>query len=176
MKTSDAAPLPGIKPFGGGGLTPPQRFAARFFGFLVLASFFAWAVALPDRLGPLQRALAGSATWLTALTGSAAIATGDQIQVGGLVIDINYECTGVYVLLILCVFLLAYPASWRARAAGAGLGIAALTALNVFRIAVLVRVAEASPPLFDYLHEYVWQGLFLVLTVAYAMTWVERTR
>ncbi|MEO8605339.1 MAG: archaeosortase/exosortase family protein [bacterium] len=174
MKSSDAAPLPTTPAWGG--LTPPQRFALRFFLFLILASLFAWAVALPDRLGPLQRLLAGSATRLAALSGGEAVVSGDQIQVASLVIDINYECTGVYVLMILCVFLLAYPASWRARAGGIGLGIAALTALNVFRIAVLVRVAEAQPALFDYLHEYVWQGLFLVLTVAYAMTWVERSR
>jgi len=175
MKPSDAAPLPSA-PTWGGRLTPPQRFALRFFLFLVLASLLAWAVALPDRLGPLQRMLAGSATSLATLTGSAAVANGDQIQVSGLAMDINYECTGVYVLLILCVFLLAYPASWRARAAGAALGVVSLTALNVLRIAVLVRVAELQPALFDYLHEYVWQGLFLVLTVAYAMTWVEHSR
>jgi hypothetical protein len=30
--------------------------------------------------------------------------------------------------------------------------------------------------LFTYLHEYVWQGIFLVLTIVYAMTWVERVR
>ena len=46
----------------------------------------------------------------------------------------------------------------------------------MLRIAVLVRVAELAPDLFDYMHEYVWQGLFLVLAVAYAMTWVERSR
>jgi exosortase/archaeosortase family protein len=174
MKSTDAAPLPQTLP--SGRLTPPQRFAVRFFGFLVLASVLAWAVALPDQLGPVQRALAGSATWLAGLTGSAAKVMADKITVGALVIDINYECTGVYVLLILCVFLLAYPATWRARIAGAAIGISALTLLNIFRIAVLVRVAETEPALFDYLHEYVWQGLFLVLTVAYAMSWVERTR
>jgi len=174
MKHSDAAPLPGT--LGGGRLTPPQRFAARFFLFLALASILAWAVALPDRLDPVQRALAGGATWLAGLTGSRATNAGDKIQVNALLIDINFECTGVYVMLILCVFLLAYPATWRARATGAAIGITALTLLNVFRIAVLVRVAEVQPGLFDYLHEYVWQGLFLVLTVAYAMSWVEHSR
>lgn len=176
MKAGGTMQMPAARPLGGGGLTPPQRFAARFFALLVLASALAWAVALPDRLGPVQRALAGGATWLAGLAGGAAARSGDKIHVAGLLIDINFECTGVYVLLILCVFLLAYPATWRARAAGAALGIAALTALNVLRIAVLVRVAEIEPALFDYLHEYVWQGLFLVLTVAYAMAWVERTR
>lgn len=159
-----------------GRLTPPQAFAARFFAYLVGASVLAWAVTLPERLGPIQRALAEAATWLAGLTGSHAAAQADEISVGAVLMHINFECTGVYVLLILFVFLLAYPATWRSRLLGAGIGLVALQLLNVLRIAVLVRVAEAQPALFDYMHEYVWQGLFLVLTVAYAMTWVERAR
>ena len=159
-----------------GRLTPPQAFALRFFAYLVGASVLAWAVTLPERLGPVQRALAGAATWLAGLTGSGATAQADEISVGDLLVHINFECTGVYVLLILFVFVLAYPASWRSRLLDAGIGVVALELLNVFRIAVLVRVAELQPALFDYMHEYVWQGLFLVLTVAYAMTWVERAR
>lgn len=156
--------------------SPPQAFALRFFLYLVAASVLAWAVSLPARLGPLQRGLAGAATWLAGLTGSHASVHGDEIAVGLLMIHINFECTGVYVLLILFVFLFAYPAEWRQRLLGCALGTVALQALNVVRIALLVRVAEARPALFDSMHEYVWQGLFLVLTVAYAMAWVERTR
>ena len=95
---------------------------------------------------------------------------------GALTIDINYECTGVYVLLILFTFLLAYPASWPARIAGAVIGTVGLTLLNVCRIAFLIRAAEVQPQLFEYLHEYVWQGLFLVLVIGYAMTWVQYVR
>jgi exosortase/archaeosortase family protein len=157
-------------------LTPPQAFAARFFAYLIGASVLAWAVTLPERLGAMQRALAGAATWLAKLTGSRATVHADEISVGALLVHINFECTGVYVLLILFVFLLAYPATWRSRLLGAAIGVVALQLLNVLRIAVLVRIAELQPALFDYMHEYVWQGLFLVLTVAYAMTWVERAR
>lgn len=158
------------------GLSEAQAFGLRFFAFLVLASVLAWAVTLPARLGLPQRWIAGSATVLAQAAGSKAQVHGDQISAAGLMVDINYECTGVYVLLILFVFLLAYPAAWRARALGAAIGVVALTALNIFRIAVLIRVAELQPALFSYLHEYVWQGIFLVLTIAYAMTWVERVR
>jgi exosortase/archaeosortase family protein len=168
--TTEAAPT------SGGRVTPPQAFALRFFLYLAAASVLSWAVTLPDRLGPVQRLLAGAATWLAGLTGSRATAHADEISVGALMVHINFECTGVYVLLILFVFLFAYPASWRSRLLGGAIGLVALQLLNVFRIAVLVRVAELAPPLFDYMHEYVWQGLFLVLTVAYAMTWVERSR
>ena len=91
-------------------------------------------------------------------------------------LDVNYECTGVYVLLILFTFLFAYPASWRSRISGVIVGVVALTAINIFRISVLVRVAEIEPELFGYFHEYVWQGVFLILVIAYAMAWVERVR
>src|SRR5262245_53477979 len=96
-------------------LSDAQRFGLRFFSLLMLASVIAWAVTLPQRLGPVQRALAGSASALARLTGGSAHAIADQINVGALSMDINYECTGVYVVLILFVFLFAYPASWQAR-------------------------------------------------------------
>jgi exosortase/archaeosortase family protein len=153
-----------------------QRFGVRFFALLILASIIAWAISLPNRLGAMQRVLAGSGAWLAGLTGGSGHATGDQIAVGTLSVDINYECTGVYVVLILFVFLFAYPASWRARLVGAAIGAVALTLINILRIAVLVRIAELAPDLFGYFHEYVWQGVFLVLVIAYAMTWVERAR
>jgi exosortase/archaeosortase family protein len=158
------------------GLSEPQRFGLRFFGLLVLASILAWVVSLPDRLGFAQRFLAGSGTWLADLVGGTGKVNGDQITVSALSLDINYECTGVYVVLILCVFLFAYPASWRSRVLGALVGMIALTVVNILRIAFLVRVAELAPDLFSYFHEYVWQGVFLVLVIAYAMTWVERVR
>ncbi len=153
-----------------------QRFGLRFFALLVVASVFTWAVNLPARLGPVQRALAGSGTGLAHLVGGNGQAAGDQISVGPLSIDINYECTGVYVALILVVFVFAYPAPWHLRLVGAAVGIAGLTVINVLRIAFLVRIAELAPDLFGYFHEYVWQGVFLVLVIAYAMGWVERTR
>jgi exosortase/archaeosortase family protein len=157
-------------------LSDAQRFGLRFFGLLVLASVFTWAVSLPNRLGPAQRLLAGSGTAVARLTGGQSSVFADQIAVGGLSIDINYECTGVYVALILVVFLFAYPAPWHRRLLGAAIGIVGLTIVNVLRIAVLVRIAELSPDLFSYFHEYVWQGVFLILVIAYAMAWVERSR
>lgn len=157
-------------------LSEAQLFGLRFFVLLMLASVLAWAVRLPDRLGFAQRALAGSATALARVAGGAAKVTGDQISVGALSMDINYECTGVYVVLILFVFLFAYPASWRARLIGASIGVVALTIINVLRIAFLVRIGELAPDLFAYFHEYVWQGVFLVLVIAYAVAWVERVR
>jgi exosortase/archaeosortase family protein len=157
-------------------MTDAQKFGLRFFAFLVGASAASWWFNLPLRLGAVQAFLAGSANAVARLFGSLSSVNQDQVYVGGLVMDINYECTGLYVILILFTFLLAYPASWRSRLAGAAIGVAALTVVNVLRIAFLIAVAELQPALFGYFHEYVWQGLFLILVIAYAMTWVEYVR
>jgi exosortase/archaeosortase family protein len=157
-------------------MTDAQRFGLRFFAFLIGASVLSWAVNLPGRLGMAQAFLAGSAGALARVFGSRSVVQTDHIYVGGLIMDINYECTGLYVILILFTFLLAYPASWRSRVVGGAIGVTALTIVNVLRISVLVGVAELQPQLFGYFHEYVWQGLFLILVIAYAMTWVEYVR
>lgn len=157
-------------------LTEAQWFGIRFFVVLGGASILAWAVNLPNQLGLVQRGLAQTATALARLVGSSGSVYQTQIHVTTLAIDINHECTGIYVLIILFTFLLAYPASWAARARGAAIGTAALTAVNVLRITFLVRIAELQPALFTYFHEYVWQGVFLVLVIAYAMSWVEGLR
>jgi len=155
------------------GLTSAQSFGARFFALLVGAAVLAWAVELPNRLGAVQAALAQSAAWLASAAGSSNRILNDTIFVEGLTIHINYECTGAYVLIILLTFLVAYPAGWRQRLAGAAVGVPLLTVVNVVRIAVLIRVAELRPDLFAHFHEYVWQGVFLVLVIVYAMKWVE---
>lgn len=151
-----------------------RRFGLRFFLALLAVSVFAWAVALPNQLGAFQRFLARSASLFARLAGSTSRVAGSVIEVPVISIDINFECTGIYVLLILFTFFVAYPAGWRARLIGMTVGVAGLTAINVLRIAFLIRVAELWPGLFDYFHEYVWQGIFLVLVIAYAMSWVDR--
>lgn len=155
-------------------LSEAQRFGVRFFAVLAGFSVAAWVISLPQQLGLAQRGLARAATWGAQLAGSTSQVYQDHIQAAHLTIHINHECTGIYVLIILATFLLAYPAHWPARAAGLLVGAGALTALNVLRLSFLVRVAELQPGLFAYFHEYVWQGLFLVLTIAFAMSWVER--
>ncbi len=154
-------------------LSEAQQFGARFFAFLIGASILSWAVSLPTHLSLPQQFIAQSATRLAQLAGSSGLAVRDQIAVGGVLIDVNYECTGLYVLMILFTFLLAYPASWVARLAGATIGLVGLTVINILRISVLIGIAEWQPDLFAYFHEYIWQGVFLILVIAYAMTWVE---
>lgn len=156
---------------------PIVRFAGIFFLFLLGFSVLSVTTTLQNRLGRLEGAIAEAATWLATLAGSAAtVIDGHYISVGNMTLNINHECTGVFVLFVLASFIAAYPASMWSKAIGILVGVIGLQAINVFRIATLVRVVEFYPDTFKYFHEYVWQGVFLLLVTLYAISWVEWSR
>jgi exosortase/archaeosortase family protein len=156
--------------------SPMFRFTALFFLFLVGFSVLSVATNLQNHLQVAERSIAASATWMAHLAGSAAVLSGNLITVSGMTLEINHECTGVFVLFVLASFIGAYPATLKAKTIGLVIGVTVLSFINVTRIATLVRIVEFEPRAFDYFHEYVWQGAFLMLVTLYAMTWVEWTR
>ena len=156
--------------------SPILRFALFFFLSLLGFSVLSVATALQNHLHLAETGIAVSATWIAQRVGSAAVVTDNLIAVSGLTLNINHECTGVFVLFVLASFIGAYPARLRAKALGIAVGVTALSFINVIRIATLVRVVEFYPSLFVYFHEYIWQGAFLMLVTLYAVSWVEWVR
>jgi len=155
---------------------PFVRFGALFFLFLLGFSVLSVVSDLQNHLHIAENGIAGLATWMAQRTGSAAAVNENIIAVSGITLDINHECTGVFVLFVLASFIGAYPARWRAKMIGLVLGVTLLSLINVLRIATLVRLVEFYPGLFVYFHEYVWQGIFLMMVTLYALTWVEWAR
>jgi exosortase/archaeosortase family protein len=155
---------------------PFLRFGLLFFLFLLGFSVLSVATDLQNHLHLAENGIAGAAAWVAKGIGSTAVATDNIISVSGLTLDINHECTGVFVLFVLISFIAAYPAGWRARTIGIVIGVTVLTLVNILRIVTLVRIVEFYPNLFVYFHEYVWQGVFLMLVTLYALTWVEWVR
>jgi exosortase/archaeosortase family protein len=157
--------------------SPVLRFAVVFFLCLVGFSVLSVATSLQNHLQVLEGGIAAAATWIAQRVGSAAVLVrGNFISVSGVTLNINHECTGVFVLFVLISFIVAYPARWAAKAIGIAAGIGILSLVNVIRIATLVRVVEFYPDAFVYFHEYIWQGAFLMLVTLYSITWVEWAR
>lgn len=154
--------------------SPGVMFSLRFFTCLFLCCAGFWLCSLHERLGPVQRAIAGLSTFGQQWVGGHAVARGDDVVIGSMVININHECTGVFVYMLFLSFVLAYPAPWIGRLTGLAIGIPLMFAVNVVRLATLARVVEIYPQAFFYLHEYVWQGLFTVLVLVGAIAWAER--
>ena len=155
---------------------PFLRFGLLFFLSLLAFSVLSVVTDLQNHLHLAENGIAGASTWLAQGIGSAAVVNENIISVSGLSLDINHECTGVFVLFVLISFIGAYPARWSAKLLGIVVGVTVLTLINVLRIVTLVRIVEFYPGLFVYFHEYVWQGAFLMLVTLYAPTWVEWAR
>ena len=154
--------------------SPGLIFALRFFVCLLLWSLVFWAFSLHERLGPAQQAIATASAAAARGVGGVAVSQGQDIIVKDLIMTINHECTGIFVVMLFTSFVLAYPATWRARFAGLGIGIPLFFAVNVFRLATLARIVEIYPGAFFYLHEYVWQGILTVVVLVGAIAWAEK--
>lgn len=156
--------------------SPGVAFGARFFANLLLCSVVFWMFSLHRHLGPLQRAIAAASAAAGRVVGGHAVARGDDIMVATLTLNVNHECTGIFVCMLFASFIVAYPASWRARATGLAIGIPLFFVVNVFRLATLARIVEVYPNAFFYLHEYVWQGILTAFVLVGAIAWAERLR
>jgi exosortase/archaeosortase family protein len=155
-------------------LPPGLGFGARFFAYLLLFSVGFWAFSLHLHLEPVQRWIASLSVEGQHLIGGAAQANGTDIVIKALVMNVNHECTGVFVIMLFSSFVLAYPAPRLARLGALAAGIPLLLIVNVVRLATLARIVEIYPDAFFYFHEYVWQGIFMVLVLVGSLSWAER--
>jgi len=88
-------------------------------------------------------------------------------------VDATLACSGTDALALCVGAILAYPAGWRMRLAGAGCGVTLVLALNTLRIGTLGRVA-ASPAWFEALHVYLWPAVLTLAIAGYVFGWMNR--
>lgn len=87
-------------------------------------------------------------------------------------IEVTLACSGTDVLALCVGAILAYPAAWTRRLAGAAGGSALILVLNTVRIGTLGRAA-GSPRSFEALHLYVWPALLTLATAGYVFAWIR---
>jgi len=158
---------------------PPPSFSGfvvRLLLYLFLVSLLFSLGQLHLHMGPLQRGIASVVGAGANRLGAGATVEGTVIRLNHAALEINHECTGVFVLLVYAMFVLAYPAPGRQRISGILIGTVTLTAVNVGRLIVLAVIASRAPSWFGYFHEYFFQGLFIALLAILASVWTEQVR
>ena len=99
---------------------------------------------------------------------------GTVIQGSRFAVNIRNGCNGVEAMLIYLAAVLAFPASWRARLLGLGLGIVAIQAVNLVRVIALYLTGVYFPKLFDASHTVVWQSIVILFGVLLWILWANR--
>lgn len=109
--------------------------------------------------------------------GGRALAQGKLLRnpVTGFEIAVEDTCNASNVVILLWSAVLAFPAGWRQKARGIGIGTLLLLAVNLVRIVSLFWLAQYRTSWFDFAHLYVWEGLMMVLTLVLFWAWVQES-
>jgi archaeosortase B (VPXXXP-CTERM-specific) len=96
----------------------------------------------------------------------------DLIGHGGL--EIIDECTAIFGSIIYISCVLAYPADAKKKVIGIVLGIPCLYVLNMVRLVILSFVMVLNPGIFEFVHTYLWQTIFIVFVIVIWLVWVDK--
>jgi archaeosortase B (VPXXXP-CTERM-specific) len=124
-------------------------------------------------------------TWLMVttadITGFFLKLFGMTVNVDGRVVSLNNfsmevvgECTGLYEMLIFLAAMIAFPASYKKKLIGAGLGIPLLYVINIIRMIFIAVIGNWSPKTFDFMHLYFWQVAMILIIVSVWVLWIEK--
>lgn len=104
-----------------------------------------------------------SAGLITPFDGSV-LSYGKILQFGhdGFAVSIEAGCNGVEATIVLVAAVLAYPASWTARATAIALGFLAVQAMNILRIISLFYLGDWNLEVFSWVHLYLWPALIML--------------
>jgi exosortase H (IPTLxxWG-CTERM-specific) len=92
----------------------------------------------------------------------------------GFAMQVLDGCNGDDVAILLWAAILAYPASWLQKGKGLLAGTAAIYVINFVRIISLFYLGQYNMRWFDFAHLYVWESVFVLLTLTIFWMWVRR--
>jgi exosortase/archaeosortase family protein len=87
---------------------------------------------------------------------------------------VTAPCSGLQPMAMLAIAVLAFPSSARAKLAGVVLGIGALFALNLVRIATLCLVQDRWAGAFELFHLALWPMALILCSIALWAAWARR--
>ena len=146
------------------------------FGALLLLLYLAVAVRPVNDavVVPFTAGIARvSGAILTAL-GEPVRVEGTEIRSASFAVQIENGCNGLETVLLVAAAVLAFPASWRWRAAGLVAGFAAIELFNLVRVVTLVWIGGHRPALFSASHTILWQSLVVLFGVLLFLLWASR--
>jgi exosortase H (IPTLxxWG-CTERM-specific) len=152
----------------------------RFFLLFLVIQLSLFGIELA---GPVQAALV--TPWTAALARISAVllqmfdpdvhAHGVVIQSvqNGFGVSIQPGCNGVEACIILVAAMLAFPAPWKYKLAGIGLGVLAVQGVNILRVVSLFYLGQWNLKVFEFAHLYLWQALIMLDVLVVWLLWVR---
>ena len=116
---------------------------------------------------------ASAAQTLNAL-GASVVNTGTVVGSSSFAYDVVAECTAIGPIILFAGAVLAYPATWRSRAIGIGMGVVLLSAINLVRLVSLFYIGAYFPNYLPMAHYLVWQAAIIIFAILLWLWWADR--
>lgn len=91
----------------------------------------------------------------------------------GFGVSIEAGCNGIEACIVLFAAVMAFPATWRHKLVGLVAGFAAVQAINVVRVISLFYIGQWNMDVFNFAHEFLWQGLIMLDVLIVWLLWVR---
>ncbi len=91
----------------------------------------------------------------------------------GFAVSIEPGCNGVEALIILFAAIFAFPAGFKYKLAGFGIGFFAIQIMNLARIISLFYMGQWNRVWFDWFHLYLWQALIILDALVVWLVWLR---
>ena len=155
-----------------------RRFAILFV--VLLLALFAFELTPPGQaiVVPWTGLVADSSAGLIRAFDGDAVSEGKTLrsQKTGFAVTIEAGCNGVEAMLVLLAGILAFPAPWKMKLIGLGIGVVAIQALNLVRIVSLFYLGQWNLQWFEWAHLYVWQALIMLDALIVWLLWTRAVK
>jgi exosortase H (IPTLxxWG-CTERM-specific) len=91
----------------------------------------------------------------------------------GFAVSIEAGCNGVEATIVLVAAMLSFPAPWKRKLIGLGIGVVAVQGLNIVRVISLFYLGQWDFNVFEWAHLYVWQALIMLDVLIVWLLWVR---
>lgn len=124
---------------------------------------------------PFTAVIAKISVFLIELFDDGVISAGKVIRdaQSGFAVSIEPGCNGVEALIILFAAIFAFPASFKNKLIGFGIGFVAIQALNLVRIISLFYLGQWNMTWFNWFHLYLWQALIILDALVVWLIWLR---
>lgn len=153
---------------------PDARFLILFLGILGVSFTVIALRSVNDAVVvPYTAFIARASGAILHLFGEQATVSGCVVSSPRFAVTIFNGCNGLITSLIFISGVLAFPASWRAKAVGAVGGLLAIQAINLVRIVSLFYIGVYFPEYFSQSHIFVWQSVVILAGVTLWIVWAH---
>jgi len=143
------------------------RFVAYWLGSLLLIG------SVPAIENGAVRGTVACLRAVLALLAGRVVVNDATLSAAGISLNIVSDCTPLLPISLFFSACLAFPASWRWKAAGMALAAALLWIYNLTRVLVLFWVKARWPAAFEFVHVYLWQTATLIVVFLLFVLWLR---